>query len=87
MALWNIVHGACVPHEEATQGPKPCVDVDLAKGEDGGEALLKDLIGVAQQLAIPTKRLTGIEDPFCSTRRRRTISPTPGKNGPRWKRG
>lgn len=64
MALWNIVHGACVPHEEASQGPKPCVDVDLAQGEDGGEALLKDLNGVAQELAIPTKRVTGIEDPL-----------------------
>ena len=59
MALWNIVHGQCEPHFEAGQGPKPCVDVDAADGV----ALLKDLNGVAQELAIPTRRLTGIEDP------------------------
>ena len=37
-----------------------CVDVD----EADGVALLKDLNGVAQELAIPTRRLTGIEDPL-----------------------
>jgi CDP-diacylglycerol pyrophosphatase len=64
MALWNIVHGACVPHEEANQGPAPCVDVSIATGEDAGVALLKDIRGVAQELAIPTRRVTGIEDPL-----------------------
>jgi CDP-diacylglycerol pyrophosphatase len=67
LALWNIVHGACAPHAEANQGPAPCVDVDIAAGEDAGIALLKDLHGVAQLLAIPTRRLTGIEDPFVLT--------------------
>jgi len=59
MALWNIVHGKCVAHAEASQGFAPCVDLDLADGV----ALLKDLNGVAQELAIPTARVTGIEDP------------------------
>ncbi|MGO9743587.1 MAG: CDP-diacylglycerol diphosphatase [Roseiarcus sp.] len=59
MALWNIVHGQCVVHFDAGQGPKPCVDVD----EKDFVALLKDLNGVAQELAIPTTRVTGIEDP------------------------
>jgi CDP-diacylglycerol pyrophosphatase len=63
MTLWNIVHGACAPHEEAGQGPAPCVDVDIKAGEDKGVALLKDLHGVAQELAIPTGRVIGIEDP------------------------
>ena len=63
LALWNIVHGQCAPHAEAGQGPAPCVDVDVAGGEEKGVALLKDLHGVAQQLAIPLKRLTGVEDP------------------------
>ena len=58
MALWNIVHGQREPHFAAGQGPKPCVDVD----EADGVALLKDLHGLAQELAIPTKRVTGIED-------------------------
>jgi CDP-diacylglycerol pyrophosphatase len=62
-ALWNIVHGACVPHFEAGGGPKPCERVDLEGGVAEGVAILKDLVGVAQMLAIPTRRITGIEDP------------------------
>jgi CDP-diacylglycerol pyrophosphatase len=63
MALWRIVHGACVPHAEAGLGPKPCERVDLNGGVDQGVAILKDLVGIAQMLAIPTRRITGIEDP------------------------
>jgi CDP-diacylglycerol pyrophosphatase len=63
MALWRIVHGACVPHVEAGLGPKPCERVDLDGGVDQGVAILKDLVGMAQMLAIPTRRITGIEDP------------------------
>jgi CDP-diacylglycerol pyrophosphatase len=59
LALWNIVHGQCVAHAEASQGFAPCVDLDIV----AGAALLKDLHGVAQELAIPTARVTGIEDP------------------------
>jgi CDP-diacylglycerol pyrophosphatase len=62
-ALWRIVHDGCVPHFEAGQGPKPCVAVDLNGGVGEGVAILKDLVGVAQMLAIPTRRITGIEDP------------------------
>ena len=62
-ALWRIVHGACVPHFEAGEGPKPCERVDLEGGVDQGVAILKDLVGPAQMLAIPTRRITGIEDP------------------------
>jgi CDP-diacylglycerol pyrophosphatase len=62
-ALWRIVHGACVPHFEAGEGPKPCERVDLGGGVDQGVAILKDLVGPAQMLAIPTRRITGIEDP------------------------
>ena len=64
LALWNIVHGQCAPHAEAGQGPSPCERIDLAHGEDQGIALLKDRVGIAQFLAIPTRRVTGIEDPF-----------------------
>jgi CDP-diacylglycerol pyrophosphatase len=63
MALWRIVHGVCVPHIEAGLGPKPCQRVDLDGGVDQGVAILKDLVGVAQMLAIPTRRIAGIEDP------------------------
>jgi CDP-diacylglycerol pyrophosphatase len=64
MALWNIVHGQCAPHKVAGLGPKPCERIDLSHGEARGVALLKDLRGVAQYLAIPTGRVTGIEDPL-----------------------
>jgi CDP-diacylglycerol pyrophosphatase len=62
-ALWLIVHGECVPHVEDGQGPKPCVTVYLDGGVAEGVVILKDLVGVAQMLAIPTRRITGIEDP------------------------
>jgi CDP-diacylglycerol pyrophosphatase len=63
MALWRIVHGECVPHVEAGLGPNPCERVDLDGGVEQGVAILKDLVGIAQMLAIPTRRITGIEDP------------------------
>src|SRR5271155_1631418 len=57
MALWRIVHGACVPHVEAGLGPKPCERVDLDGGVEQGVAILKDLVGVSQMLAISTRRV------------------------------
>jgi CDP-diacylglycerol pyrophosphatase len=62
-ALWRIVHDSCVPHFEAGSGPKPCERVDLEGGVQQGVAILKDLVGVSQMLAIPTRQITGIEDP------------------------
>ena len=57
------MHGECVPDMEAGLGPKPCERVDLDGGVEQGVAILKDLVGVSQMLAIPTRRITGIEDP------------------------
>lgn len=57
-ALWDIVHGRCVPDQMQHHDPKPCAAVNLA----GGYALLKDLVGNTQFLLIPTARVTGIED-------------------------
>ena len=62
-ALWKIVDGKCVPHEQAAHDPSPCSFIDLAQGADKGFAVLKDLNGVAQFLLIPTARIGGIEDP------------------------
>ncbi|MFL5257141.1 MAG: CDP-diacylglycerol diphosphatase [Rhodopila sp.] len=62
-ALWKIVHGQCVPHEEASHDPSPCAAVDLSGGVEKGYALLKDIRGIAQYLLIPTAHLGGIEDP------------------------
>jgi CDP-diacylglycerol pyrophosphatase len=62
-ALWKIVNGQCVPHQEAAHDPAPCSLVDLALGVEKGFAALKDIRGVAQYLLIPTARISGIEDP------------------------
>lgn len=62
-ALWHIVNGQCVPHEEKTRDPAPCAEVNLADGADRGYAVLKDIQGIAQFLLIPTARISGIEDP------------------------
>ena len=62
-ALWRIVHDGCAPHFEAGQGPKPCEAVDIDGSAAEGVAILKDRVGVAQMLAIPTRRISGIEDP------------------------
>ncbi|HLJ60126.1 MAG TPA: CDP-diacylglycerol diphosphatase [bacterium] len=62
-ALWNIVHNKCVPNEQQSGKPDPCVAVDLSGGEQAGYAVLKDLVGATQFLLIPTARVTGIESP------------------------
>ena len=63
-ALWEIVNGQCVPHQEAAHDPAPCAVVDITHGERQGYAVLKDINGVAQYLLIPTARTGGIEDPI-----------------------
>jgi CDP-diacylglycerol pyrophosphatase len=60
-ALWNIVHGQCVPNEQQHGDPKPCALVDLKRGVAGGYAVLKDIKGATQFLLISTRRITGIE--------------------------
>jgi CDP-diacylglycerol pyrophosphatase len=63
MALWRIAHDKCVPDQKTNGAPAPCAFVDIADGEDKGVVILKDLNGIAQHLAIPTRRVTGIESP------------------------
>lgn len=62
-ALWRIVHDGCVPHYDQGEGPKPCETIDDNGNASEDVAILKDLNGVAQMLAIPTQAITGIEDP------------------------
>jgi CDP-diacylglycerol pyrophosphatase len=61
--LWRIVHDKCVVDQQAHGAPAPCALVDIAGGEDNGVAILKDIHGIAQHLAIPTRRIAGIESP------------------------
>ena len=63
IVLWRIVHDQCVPDQKNNGAPAPCALVDVAGGEEQGVAILKDRNGIAQHLAIPTRRVTGIESP------------------------
>ncbi|MDR5762130.1 CDP-diacylglycerol diphosphatase [Caballeronia sp. LZ035] len=62
-ALWNIVHDYCEPAAEGAPVKQKCADVNLPDGY----AVLKDLVGVAQYLLIPTARVSGIESPALLT--------------------
>jgi CDP-diacylglycerol pyrophosphatase len=61
--LWEIVHDECVPSKLRTGGPGHCAAVNMRNGVKRGYALLKDIVGPAQYLLIPTSRMTGIESP------------------------
>ncbi len=57
-ALWQIVHGQCVPEQQQHRDlMSPCVAVDLREGY----AVIKDRNGTTQFLLIPTERISGIE--------------------------
>lgn len=56
-ALWHIVHERCVSAPPGQTGP--CAEVN----QSAGYAVLKDRVGVGQYLLIPTRRVTGMEDP------------------------
>lgn len=60
-ALWRIVSTQCVPASQAGNFPSPCLT--LNNDDETGFAVLKDRIGVAQVLVIPTKQISGIESP------------------------
>ncbi|MBN8874152.1 MAG: CDP-diacylglycerol diphosphatase [Rhodospirillales bacterium] len=62
-ALWHIVDGQCVPHQERNGDPAPCAAVSLVPDRAHGYAVLKDLVGIAQFLVMPAARIGGIEDP------------------------
>src|SRR5918911_3752637 len=44
-ALWNIVHGRCVPNLQTSGDPEPCAMVAFGDGIRQGYAVLKDLRG------------------------------------------
>ncbi|MDY7579718.1 CDP-diacylglycerol diphosphatase [Herbaspirillum sp. RTI4] len=57
--LWEIVHQECVPGALGGNNPAPCHLVDTQRGF----VVLKDIVGVAQFLLLPTARISGIESP------------------------
>jgi CDP-diacylglycerol pyrophosphatase len=58
-ALWKLVNSVCVPDMRMRGSPAPCAQVDLRRGF----VVFNDIAGRAQVLLIPTRRVTGIEDP------------------------
>jgi CDP-diacylglycerol pyrophosphatase len=61
--LWRIINDKCVPHEQKTGEPDPCLLVDLSAGAAKGYVVLKDIEGATQLLVMPTAKITGIESP------------------------
>ncbi len=58
-ALWHVVHGLCLADKRLIGASAPCAYVDLARGF----AVVRDPGGKTQVLLVPTRRLSGIEDP------------------------
>jgi CDP-diacylglycerol pyrophosphatase len=58
-ALWRVVHDLCVTDMRVSGHPAPCLKVDLR----AGYAVLADPEHPMQLLLVPTRRLSGIEDP------------------------
>jgi len=58
--LWHFVHDQCVPNQLAGKNPPiPCIKVDM----NDGYVIFKDKNGPLQYLHMPTRHLTGLEDP------------------------
>src|SRR5271154_7526359 len=62
LALWQVVR-ACVADFKLTGTPFPCLEVDLSGGDERGAVVLRSPVSDDTILA-PTRRITGIEDPF-----------------------
>jgi CDP-diacylglycerol pyrophosphatase len=62
MALWQVVR-ACVADYKLTGAPFPCLEVNLSGGEERGNVVVRPPLS-DDTLVSPTRRITGIEDPF-----------------------
>jgi CDP-diacylglycerol pyrophosphatase len=62
MALWQVVR-ACVADFKLTGAPFPCLEVNLAGGEERGSVVLRPPL-LNDMVLSPTRRIEGIEDPF-----------------------
>lgn len=62
MALWQVVR-ACVADSRLTGAPFPCLEVNISDGEARGNVVLRAPL-LDQTLLVPTRRITGVEDPF-----------------------
>jgi CDP-diacylglycerol pyrophosphatase len=63
VALWPVIR-ACVATYTLTGSPFPCLQVDLEGGEARGFVVLRPPVGESDTILSPTRRVTGVEDPF-----------------------
>jgi CDP-diacylglycerol pyrophosphatase len=63
-ALWRKVQNQCVPNQEISGNPAPCIEVNLSEGVERGFVVFKDedVRKPHSYLLIPTRRIKGIED-------------------------
>ena len=62
-ALREIVQDQCLVHWHDLHSTDPCLELHVDEGEQSGYAGLADIKGGAHFLLIPTKTISGIEDP------------------------
>jgi CDP-diacylglycerol pyrophosphatase len=62
MVLWQVVR-ACVADYKLTGKPFPCLEVNLAGGEELGTVVLRAPL-LDDTVLAPTRRIVGVEDPF-----------------------
>ena len=62
MVLWQVVR-ACVADYKLTGTPFPCLEVNLAGGEQRGAVVLRPPF-LDDTVLSPTRRIKGVEDPF-----------------------
>ena len=61
--LWHHVNDECVPDQTAHGDQAPCEFVALGQGVARVFAFYKDRVGATQFLLIPTRKVSGIDDP------------------------
>ncbi|MFV8248352.1 CDP-diacylglycerol diphosphatase [Bdellovibrio bacteriovorus] len=62
-ALWNIISTQCLPLHKIGEEKNPCIEVNIAHGEEKGYVVFKDRVGDLQYLLMPTEKITGMESP------------------------
>ena len=54
----------CLASFRADGSPGRCLAVNISAGVDDGHVILKDIKGPSHFLLIPTRKITGIDDPL-----------------------
>lgn len=61
-ALWRVVQ-TCVADYKFVGAPFPCVQVNLAGGEERGYVAIYSPFGRREMIVAPTQKMVGVEDP------------------------